>query len=202
MAISNEQVIGVVKKNPIVTTCVVVIIAVGAAMYFRSDLTGQAETELEQKTSEGERMANNIKNAAQLNEQLAAVTAAGQKIESRLVRLNELAVNLQYFYKLESDTGAKLVDLRQIGVPVERGRKPGPKTAYVPVNFAVAVQGTYPQIIAFLQRLENGEHFSRVQSIAIIPAAGASIGGDNAGATLARPDSLTMTLSVDLLGIP
>lgn len=202
MAISNEQVLAVIKKNPIATVCVLVVLAVIGGMYYRGGDADAAEQALEQKGREGRRMANNIKYAAQLKEQLATMEAANLQVEHRLVHVGDLASNLQYFYKLEADTGTKLVDLRQVGIAgLERGKKKGPKTAFDPVTYAVAVQGTYAQLISFLQRLENGEHFSRVLSASLLPAAGA-VGGDGGGRQVDRPDLLTMTLSLDLLGQP
>lgn len=202
MAISNEQVLTLIKKNPIATVCVMVILAVFGGMYYRSGDADTAASQLEEKSREGRRMENNIKYSAQLKEQLAKVEAANQQIEHRLVRVSDLASNLQYFYKLEADTGTKLVDLRQIGIPkLERGQRKGPKTAFDPVNYSVAVQGTYPQLVSFLQRVENGEHFSRVQSASFMPAAGA-VGGDGGNRPMSRPDMLTLTLSLDLLGQP
>jgi len=202
MAVSNEQVVALIKKNPIATVCLVVTLGVIAALYFRSGLTAVAEADLEQKTKEGRRMAANIKFAAQLDEQLAAVTAANATINRRLVRASELANNLQYFYRLENDTGIKLVDLRQVSIAGDTRAKPknAPKTAFEPVNYAVAVQGTFNQLVGFLQRLEHGEHFSRIQTATFMPAAG--IGGEEAAGSATRPEMLTLTLSVDLLGQP
>lgn len=202
MAVSNEQVVALIKKNPIATACLLVTLGVIAALYFRSGLTAEAEADLEQKTKEGRRMATNIKYAAQLDEQLAAVTAANETINRRLVRASELANNLQYFYRLENDTGVKLVDLRQVGVAGDiRGQpKNAPKTAFVPVNYAVAVQGSFAQLVGFLQRLEHGEHFSRILTATFMPAAG--VGGEEAAGPATRPELLTLTLSVDLLGQP
>lgn len=202
MAVSNEQVVALIKKNPIATACLVVSLGVVAALYFRSPLSGEAETDLDQKSKEGRRMATNIKFAAQLDEQLAVVTEANATIDRRLVRATELANNLQYFYRLENDTGIKLVDLRQVGVAGDNRGQPknAPKTAFVPVNYAVAVQGTFAQLIAFLQRLEHGEHFSRIQTATFMPAAG--VGGEETTGPATRPELLTLTLSVDLLGQP
>lgn len=202
MAVSNEQVVALIKKNPIATVCLVVSVGVFAALYFRADLAATAEADLEQKTKEGRRMANNIKYAAQLDEQLAAVTAANATINRRLVRASELASNLQYFYRLESDTGVKLVDLRQVSIAGDTRAKPksAPKTAFEPVNYAVAVQGSYTQLVGFLQRLEHGEHFSRILTATFMPAAG--VGGEEAAGPGTRPEMLTLTLSVDLLGQP
>jgi hypothetical protein len=200
MAISNEQVVGAVKRNPIVTICIVISLVLAAALYFRSDLGDQAAAELEQKTREGQRMANNIKNAAQLDEQLAALQNDNREIADRLVHAGSLAENLQYFYKLESDTGTKLIDLRQTGITgAGKSAKAGPKPAFDPVGYNVGVQGTYAQLVDFLRRLENGRHFCRILTAGFTPAAAGTEGA--AGATT-RSDTLTLTLTLEFLGTP
>jgi len=200
MAISNEQLLAAVKKNPIATACIVVVLGVAAGIYLRGDLKPQAEVELEELAKQGRRMSTNIKNSAQLDEQLAAVSAANQEISKRLVRSSVLAVNLRHFYELEAATATKLIDLRQVdngGARLrERGEAPKNVGAFQPVNFAVAVMGSYSQLIEFLQRLERGDHFCRIKSASFSPAV------SDGGPTLGRPDKLTLVLDLELLGTP
>lgn len=201
MAISNEQLLAAIKKNPIVTACVVVVLGVVAGIYFRGDLKPQAEVELEELSKQSRRMSANIKNSSLLDEHLGALTNHAAEIDRRLISSGALAVNLQYFYELEAATGTKLVDLRQIatgnGRVREREQVKQGAGAYEPVGFAVALIGTYPQLVDFLQRLEGGEHFCRIQSASFTPAA-----SENSGPTLGRPDTLTLVLDLELLGQP
>ncbi len=134
MAITNEQVVALLKKNPVVSAAVVVCLGLAAAHYFRGDLSATATARLDERTQEGQRLSANIKNSAQLPEQLARVSAAAKEAEGRLVKVGSLANNLQYFYKLEADTGVKLLDLRQTtdpgraaktGCPFGRNAYPG-----------------------------------------------------------------------------
>ena len=78
MAISNEQVVALFKKNPVVTVAVILCLAMAGALYYRSDAISIASKQLEEKTAEGKRLSANIKNSAQLPEQLARVTAASK----------------------------------------------------------------------------------------------------------------------------
>jgi hypothetical protein len=118
-----------------------------------------------------------------------------------LVHAGELAVNLRHFYELEAATGVKLVDLRQVDTGNVRIREKaeGPKNlgALQPVNFAVAIMGTYPQLIEFLQRLEGGDRFCRVRGASFSPAV-----ADGIGLTLGRPETLNLVLDLELLGTP
>jgi len=194
MAISNDQLLSAVKKYPIVVGCVVLSIASVVGMYIRGNLIPEATVQLEELAKTGKRVATNIKYASELDQQLNAVTAANKEIDARLVRADQLAGNLQYFYELESATGTKLLDLRQLP-PGAKG--PG-KKSFEPVGFAVALAGTYPQLVEFLQRLEGGKHFCRILSISFTPAAKDS----NDSLSLGRPESLTVNITLELLGQP
>lgn len=191
MAISNEQLLALIKRNPVVTGALLLCVLLIAAIYFRLDAMPAATEELEAKSAEGRRLAENIKNSTQLPEQLAEVTAANREIDARLVRAGQLASNLQYFYRLESDTGTKLLDLRQgtVGRPAAGANK-------IPVGFNVSVQGTYLQVFDFLRRLESGTHYCRIQTASIVPV------DDSGGLSLIRPTSARLTLGLELLGTP
>jgi hypothetical protein len=184
---SNEQLIALLKKNPISVGCGLLSLLIAVAIYFRSDLVPEAAKLLEQKTAEGERLNANVTNAAQLPEQLAAITEARSDIEKRLVRASELAKNLQYFYRLEAETGAKLLTLRQNPVPTP---KPGAKPALLGIGYTVSFQGPYFTVMEFLRRLESGTHFCRVTQASI------GITGNN------RTGPLTVSASLELLGQP
>jgi hypothetical protein len=202
MALTNEQVVAAVKKNPMITGCVVLSILVAAAIYFRSDLIPTATDQLKEKSAEGQRLALNIKNAAQLGEQLQALTEANKEIDTRLVRAGQLANNLQYFYKLEADTGVKLVDLRQVaGAP--RTGKEKEKLNYQPVTFNLTVQGPYAQVFDFLRRLESGTHYCCILTSTFTPSTGGNGESNSGGGNgLIRTDSINLVLSLELLGVP
>lgn len=196
MAISNEQLLAAVKKNPVMVASLVVALLIGVGMYMRGGLQEEISLELEDKSRKGQRMANNLKFSVDLDEHLAAITASREAMESRLVDEGQLAVNLQYFYALESSTGTQLTDLRQISdhsrVPDPRKKKT--KGTYNPITYAVSLTGSYEQVMSFMQQLESGKHFSRIMMASIIPSGGSELSG--------RADMLTLTLSLELLGQP
>lgn len=184
---TNEELIALIKKNPIPFACGFVVVAVGLGVYFRSGDLPAAEAELAEKSALAEKYALNIKNSAQLKEQTDALLAANRKVDGRLMRASQQGVNTQYFYKLERETGVKLVSFAQ--APTAPPAK-GSKAAYVPVGFSVSVQGTLPQVLDFLRQLEEGTHFVRVLT------ATCSANAAN------RNFPLTLTLSLQMLGLP
>lgn len=177
---TTAQLLTWVKKNPLPVGCGLVSIVLAVASFLRSDAISEATTELEQRSAEAGRYAQNLTNATSLTEQYDQVTADRKEIESRLIHAGEIGINQQYFYKLESQFGVKLSELRQ------GGRHPA-KATYIPISFALTVQGSFPAVVGFLQAVEHGAHFCRVQS--------AVCSGDRTG-------PVTLVLTFELLGQP
>jgi len=184
---NKEQVIDFVRKNPVGFASGVLALLLVGALYYRSEELPAAEGLLADKTAEENRLTTNLKNAVQLKEQLVTLETAEKEILTRLVRPSQLATNNQYFYKLESETGTKLIDLRQNTVG---NAKASSKSGFLPVSFSLTLQGDYAQLLGTLRRLENGAHYCRVLSLSLSNA-----GGVRAGVQ-------TLALTIELFGQP
>ena len=178
---TTPELVAWIKKNPISVGCGVLSLALAVALYFRSDAIAEANQTLDEKTAEAQRYALNLANSAQLKEQLDALTTADKVIESRLIHASDLGINQQFFFKLESESGVKLLDLRQAPRPGSGGK------AYVPIGFNVSLQGDFGQVMKFLRLLEDGAHYCRTLT--------ATCSGNRTG-------GLTLTLNLELLGTP
>lgn len=185
---SGPELIALAKKHPLSAGCGLLSLALAVAIYFRADEIPAAETALAQKAAEGERYAANLKNATQLKDQVEALVTANREIESRILNVSQLGTNVQYFYKLESETGTKLLDIRQ--TTVRPPAKNLGNTAYFPIAFNAAVKGDYSQLLRFLYLLESGAHYGRI------------LGASCTVTTSDRAAPLTLTLSLELLGQP
>jgi len=174
------------KKHPIGVACALVSIACGVVLYLRAGNIAASQAENESSTAEANRMINNVRNSANLAEQVAEVEGLRKELEGRLMKAGQLAVNLQYFYKLEAETEVKLTDVRQNSTPRNA------KTQYIGVPFAVTIQGSFANVAKFLNRLQNGPHFCRINT-----ATFNKTGADSAGGT-----DMTLSLTLDILGQP
>jgi len=184
---TSEEQIALIKKNPIGVGCGVLSLLLVAGLYFRSAAIPAAEEEFAQKVAEAERLATNIKYADKLKEHLDALVAANKVIDAQIIRASQVGTNTQYFYKLENDTGVKLVDFRPL---VGAAPAKGAKSAFTPVAFNVSAQGSLPQILDFLRLLEGGTRYSRVLTASV------------SGTVTNRKVPLTLSLTVELLGMP
>lgn len=179
---NTADLVALLKKHPIGVGCGLVGIACGVLLYLRSGNITSSQAELEASSAQAAKMAANVRNAAGLTEHVTEIQAHTKELEGRLMKAGQLAVNLQYFYKLETENEVKLVDVRQGATPRN------PKTLYVGVPFNVSVQGPYPNVMNFLNRVQNGRHFCRINSASFTKV------GETADMSLA--------LSLELLGQP
>ncbi len=175
------------KKQPIGFGCGLFCLLCVVILYLRSEKVAESQAEFDAKAAEAARIVANVRNSANLSEQVVELQALAKEMESRLVRAGQLAVNLQYFYKLEAENRVKLVDIRQNNLPAGKAGK----SAYAGIPYAVGVQGSYPHVLAFLHRLEAGRHFCRFNNVTLSKSPGSG-----------TPDGMSLILSIDLLGTP
>ena len=187
---STDELIALCKKQPIGFGCGLLCIILGVAIYYRSGKIAENQAEYEAKSAEAAAIMANVGNSKNLAEQVAEIQALTKELESRLVGAGQLAINQQYFYKLEAENEVKLMDVRQGNF-----NRSG-KANYAGIPFTVSVQGTYKQIMAFLQKLENGRYFCRFNGVTFSKMAGASESSTFGAA------GMTLTINLELLGVP
>lgn len=185
-----EQLVASLKANPISVACGALALTLAVGIYLRSGRVPEGEALLDQKATLGERIDANLKNGVQLADQYAAISASRKEIENRLIRSDEIAKNLQFFYKLEAETGVKLVDLRQ---STSGAKAPKTGTFYRGVAYTVSVRGDFVRILDFLRRLESGQRFCRINTATV------GVSGDS---DRDRGNELTINLNLELLGLP
>lgn len=185
---TGADLIARLKKHPLSVGCGLVCLVCVALYFVRGNAAEAMARESEERAAEAAKILANVRNSANLSEHAAALGKLAGEIDGRLMRASQLAINLQYFYKLEAETGVKLVDVRPTGGIIQP-----PKTgSYVGIPFTVAVQGNYHQTLSFLRRLEAGPYFTRFNSVAY-----SKVNGSNSGF-----DVLNLSLNMEVLGAP
>jgi len=183
-----------IKKYPVGSSALVVGLIMLVALVVRYLDVATLQEAHDTAAAEGQRLGTNISHAVQLTEQTQVLEAANAVIASRLVNPSDLAINLQYFYKLEAEAGVKLLDTRP--VDARSGAKAAAKGLYTPVQYIVSLQGGYGHVLAFLRQLEHGTNFCRVISSSLSQG---QAGQERSGAEKSGGD-MVMSLTVELLG--
>ena len=179
------------KKQPIGFSGAVLGLVLAGLLYVRSDQIAENQAIADAKAAEAAQMLSNTRRAEGLTKQVDQMQAFGKEVENRLVRSGQLGINLQYFYKLEAENEVKLLDVRQ-GLPSKTS-----KGLYVGIPYTLSVQGSFKQVGAFLQHLENGPHFCRFTTATYSNSASASVDAPGGAA-----GGVTLNLTLELLGLP
>ena len=187
---TSADIIARIKKQPVGFACGVICLLSAGWLYFRGGEIAKRQVEYGAKSAEATKVISNVSISKNLPEQTTEIQAFSKELEGRLVRAGQLAVNLQYFYKLEAENEVKLLDVRQNPLPRNN------KNLYTGIPYNVNVQGSYKQVLAFLHRLENGRHFCRINSATFNKSTGSS--EDSAQAST----GMTLSLNLELLGQP
>ncbi len=181
-----QVLIAFIKKHPIGVGCAALALVMAGLTFYRGgDLTA-LETLLEERTAQGDRLKNNLRYSADLEEHLATMKQAVATIESKAINPGALATNLQFFYRLEQDLELTIIDIRQGVLDNEQ------KGEFLAVPYIVSVQGTYLQLLEFLQKLEQGDRLVQFVSANFSPGRGPA-------AQRADPYDPLMVLTLDLI---
>ncbi|GAB5560583.1 MAG: hypothetical protein SynsKO_22300 [Synoicihabitans sp.] len=187
---NSQAIISFVKKHPIGVGCTVLAIVLAVLTFVRAGALEELEVLVQERSDMGSRLKNNLRYSADLDTDLETVIAAVESVEAKVINPGALATNLQFFYRLEQELGLTIIDLKQ-----EVVEKPKQPREYQPVPYSVAVQGTYVQLVDFLQNLEQGDRIVRYESVSFAPARGLA-------AQQADPYDpvIVLTLELELLG--
>jgi hypothetical protein len=163
------------------------VLLLGAVSFWRGDALDAAEQQLAAKQAAANRLGRNAKLAAQLPAQATALAAARQAIEARILRGAEFGPHAEFFYRVEREAGVKFGELRPQPLP---SSPKGAAPRVVPVPFTLSLQGSWSQLLTFLELLESDDRYVRVQAVSITANPGL------------REEALSASLAVELLGRP
>lgn len=196
---TTADLVALLKKHPLAVACAIISVMCGAAFYFRMDVIDTARDEFERADREAKAVSLNARMASGLPEATGEMREAGKQFDARLMQAQQLANNLQVFYRLENDTGVKLIDLRQLPLPAPKaGAARGP---YTPIPFNLSVQGDYAQVHNFLHRLETGPHFARFTQVSVTKRA-AVADTTASGAKAVPAGGISANINLEMLGTP
>ena len=162
------------QRFPFCAACILLSVALAAAsLFLRGDL-GEFENLQQARAREGERMLGFIARGAQLRSEAAIIRAAAQRITENLVVEKNIPENFWYFYKIEQETQTKLTELQQRPAFVP---DTGTPTAYKRVPYSLRITGGFRPVVAYLQKIETGSRFGRLNSFVLQrqDAAGANV---------------------------
>lgn len=188
-----RKIVGRLKAYPIAIAAGLLTLVFAIVLFLRSSSISALEFSLQEKESEWNRVSGNLKRARDLEAHLARIQEYEGNVNGRLMDPEERALNYDYFYALEAESGVSLASLNQGGVvETKNSNEPGIKEfkTYRLVGYNLAVEGDFDSVVEFLSLLANGEYFARISSFSVARAPQAAAG------------TLTVNLQMQVLGTP
>ncbi len=188
---NTQAILAKIKQYPLAVGGLVFIVIVGAGYFLRKSHVPELEGKREILEAQWEAMTSNTTESTDVTGQVEKINEYSKEINSRLMVRATKAVNQQYFYGLEEQTGISLTLLSQSDTPPPPRAPPGKPnlTLYAPIAYSVGISGTFHQVLDFLSRLEHGQYFTRIEGFSCN-----SIGKDEA-------DAVQISLKMDILGV-
>jgi Tfp pilus assembly protein PilO len=172
-----------VRRYPLVTGCLVLIVLLGVGNYFLRESQNSLSASHDTVRRNGEDMLLSLSGLSRVSQEYTSVKEATDFIDANLIREGDLAENLGYFYQLETLSKVRLTQLSQLSSQPAAADAP-----YVGIPFSIRASGTYRQVLRFLHELESGPRLCRVTTYSF------SGGGGE--------DRIQLDLSIEMLGRP
>ena len=148
------------RRYPIPTISGAIVLLCCLAYYFRIDLISDLDARQSDVAEQRILVDLNLVAGGNLAEHMVDMRARFAALEERVVQPYDLANNMNYFYQLESNTGVGLGELKQNA----SSDKPAPKNALGGVGYALTMSGSFAQIVAAFNELENGSRFYHLRN--------------------------------------
>ncbi|MEJ1972734.1 MAG: hypothetical protein WDM96_09820 [Lacunisphaera sp.] len=178
-----RQLLSLIRRYPLVSTCIVLIILLGTGSYFLWQSQQELAAGHDSVRRNGEDMLLSLSGLPRVSSELISVKEAVDFINGNLIREGDLAENLGYFYQLETISHVHLQQLSQLS-----SQPPGPDAAFVSIPFSLRAGGSYRQIMRLIHELETGPRLCRITAYSLTG------GGDD--------DRVQLDLSLEMLGRP
>ena len=156
------QWIAVVRRNPLSALCAIICVLCGCACWYIYGNMKWLEIEHKQISQDSDLAQTSLISGPSVKQERLAALVITRQIEENLVIEDNLAENLQYFYRIEDRTKAHVVELRPLNSIVSDA-----KSLYKRVPFSIRLTGTYDQAVGFLYGVETGPRIASITSLSI-----------------------------------
>ena len=172
------QWLAIARRHPLSALCAGICLACALSCWYIYGNMRWLDLEHRQVNQDTELALASLISGPSVRQELAASREVTRRIEDNLVIEDNLAENLWYFYKIEQQTKAHLVELRPVNSIVS-----DTKAYYKRVPFSIRLTGTYEQTAGFLYAIETGPRLANITQLTF---------------RRVEPDSLNVLLDIDV----
>jgi len=175
-----------VGQYPIPFACAVIALLTLGLFFMRGPKLAQYETQLAQLEREWHNIQVNLDRSPGIEQDIAALEVGLEQLRGRLMRVEDVAVNYEFFYDLERAAGVRLRQFTQgtasdgTGLPI--GRANLLHFSAIPYDFVMS--GSLDRILSFIELLDRQRHIVRVDLLNVSRPAEAAADSDELTARL------------------
>lgn len=154
------------QQRPIAAVAIVLSVILVVVLFVRGNRLDAVLEEQTRVEAEWNRVDYNLRRARNLEADLERAQEIEAEIKSRLLNPDEVAINHDYFYQIERETGVRLITLNQGGTAEPRtvGGLPTLRQ-HAAISYTLSVEGGFPEVLNFLSKVAHGRYFIRVSAV-------------------------------------
>lgn len=152
----------VVRRHPLSALCASICVVCAIVSWYIYGNMKWLELEHKQLMQDSELAQSSLITGPSVKQERLAALVVTRQIEDNLVVEDNLAENLQYFYKIEERTKAHVIELHPLNSLVSDS-----KSMYKRVPFSIRLSGTYDQVVGFLYAIETGPRLACITSLSL-----------------------------------
>jgi len=157
------------RQYPVLFVCGGVVLLLLVLLFMRGPKANQYDAALAELDVKWRNIQTNLERSTQLEQEIEAIESGLERIRGRLMSVEDVAVNYEFFYGLERDSSVTLVQFSQDkasdGEALPIGRKSLRHFSVIPYD--LQMRGTLPQLLAFVESLERQDYIVRIDLLRI-----------------------------------
>ena len=157
------------RQYPVLFVCGGVVLLLLVLLFMRGPKVNQYDAALAELDVKWRNIQTNLERSTQLEQEIEAIESGLERIRGRLMSVEDVAVNYEFFYGLERDSSVTLVQFSQDkasdGEALPIGRKSLRHFSVIPYD--LQMRGTLPQLLAFVESLERQDYIVRIDLLRI-----------------------------------
>ena len=157
------------RQFPILFVCGLLTSLVLVILFMRGPRIAQLEAELADLEREWQNIQTNLERSAGLNDDIASLESGLVEVHDRLMKVEEVAINSEFFYDLERETGVNFTRFSQgmasNGNSLNTSKDELRHFSVIPYD--ISLSGSMRQILGFLDTLDRQNYIIRLELVNI-----------------------------------
>jgi len=161
---NSPAIVEKIKQYPVAVICAVVLLLLLVVVFMRSGVAAELALQEADLNSRIRTIDENIKNSKGLKQDTEKLVAMAGQIDEVLLKRYERAININFFYRLESDAGVIIADIAQLPTPDAIYAEGGPRKLerFSTLVYNISLTGSFTDLLEFLYQLEQADPLIRV----------------------------------------